>query len=293
MQNIPTLKPCCKECMLEKRLYQFPENISDTQKEQYMNIVRYEVENMENQQGPTIATRHIYDMQKEWFGYHKDYWPLKEKYNKIMLEQEPVLRECIAKAEDPLFRAIQYGIVGNYIDFIAMDEVDVKHLSELIQEATNYEIDMESYGALKADILSAKEIVYLLDNCGEIVVDKLMIECIQTLNPNAKITAIVRGDEIFNDVTMEDAKQVGLTEVVSVIGNGCNVPGTCLELVSKTVKDTIEQADVILSKGQGNFETMQGCNLNVYYIFLCKCDMVAGLFGVPKFTPMLCNELPK
>ena len=152
---------------------------------------------------------------------------------------------------------------------------------------------METYQVLRNEILSAKSIVYLLDNCGEIVMDKLITECIQKLNPKADITVIVRGEEIYNDVTMDDAKQVGLTDIVSVIGNGSSVPGTCLDLVSDEVKEKLLNADVILSKGQGNFETLQGCQLNVYYIFLCKCDMVANLFHVPKLTPMLCNELQK
>mgnify|MGYP003429935203 CR=1 FL=1 len=293
MQNIPALKPMCRECMLQKRLHEYPQTISETDKERYMSFVLNEIENMENQQGPTVATRNIYDMQKEMFGYHQSYWPLKEKYNRMILEQESILRGNINNAEDSLLLALQYGIVGNYIDFIAMDDIDVEKLQQFIQEATNYKLDMETYQVLRNEILSAKSIVYLLDNCGEIVMDKLITECIQKLNPKADITVIVRGEEIYNDVTMDDAKQVGLTDIVSVIGNGSSVPGTCLDLVSDEVKEKLLNADVILSKGQGNFETLQGCQLNVYYIFLCKCDMVANLFHVPKLTPMLCNELQK
>ena len=293
MQNIPALKPMCKECMLKKRLHEYPETISEMDKQRYMRFVLNEIENMENQHGPTVATRNIYDMQKEMFGYHQSYWTLKEKYNRMMLEQESVLRKNINDAEDALLLALQYGIVGNYIDFIAMDDIDVEKLKQFIQEATSYQLDMETYQVLRTEILSAKSIIYLLDNCGEIVMDKLTIECIQKMNPNADITVVVRGDEIYNDVTLDDAKQVGLTDIVSVIENGSSVPGTCMDLVSQEVKEKLLHADVVLSKGQGNFETLQGCQLNVYYVFLCKCDMVADLFQVPKLTPMLCNELQK
>ena len=138
MQNIPALKPMCKECMLKKRLHEYPETISEMDKQQYMRFVLKEIENMENQHGPTVATRNIYDMQKEMFGYHQSYWPLKEKYNRMMLEQESVLRRNINDADDALLLALQYGIVGNYIDFIAMDDIDMAKLQQFIREATTY-----------------------------------------------------------------------------------------------------------------------------------------------------------
>ena len=117
--------------------------------------------------------------------------------------------------------------------------------------------------------------------------DKLIIEVIQRLNPRAEITAIVRGEEAMNDATIEDAEQVGLTEVVKVIGNGSDILGTCLKYISEEARMVIEEADVVLAKGQGNFETLLGYDKNIYYIFLCKCEMIAEMFGVEKFSPML------
>ena len=171
-----------------------------------------------------------------------------------------------------------------------MDSVDENRLEKMFSEASDYALDEDTYQSLKHDIKDAKRIVVLLDNCGEIVVDKLLIQVLKEMNPSAQITAVVRGEEILNDATMEDAIQVGLTDVVDVIGNGSKIPGTCLQFVSEEAKSIIESADVILSKGQGNFESLQGCDLNIYFIFLCKCDMIAELFGVPKFSPMLVKE---
>jgi len=130
----------------------------------------------------------------------------------------------------------------------------------------------------------------LTDNCGEIVLDKLFIREIMKQYPQLKITTIVRGGAVLNDAQLEDAKQIGLTELVAVLDNGNNIAGTWLEEVALPAKQRIEEADVILAKGQANFETLRGCGLNIYYIFLCKCEMFARQFEVEKFTGMLVNE---
>ena len=290
MQNIPELKTECIECMIKARLRQCPETASEADKVIYMRKTLEEISAMHNQHGPTIATRHIYDMQKEMFGLNDSYWALRERFNHIMMEKERTLRAQIRAAKDPLKMAIQFGIVGNYIDFIVMEKVDEAKVEELLQEASSYVIDDVLLEQFRVDILNAERIVFLTDNCGEIVIDKLMMELIQEMNPLVEITAIVRGKEILNDATMEDAIQIGLPETVTVIDNGDDMPGTCLYRISSEAKELIESVDLVVSKGQGNFETLQGCNLNVYYIFLCKCNMIAEKFSVPKFHPMFVKE---
>ena len=151
-------------------------------------------------------------------------------------------------------------------------------------------VEEDVYQALMADLQKGHSVVYLLDNCGEIVMDKLLIRAIQKAFPALQITAIVRGLPVSNDATVEDAIQVGLTEVVSVIGNGNGLAGTSLEHLSPEARKAVDEADVILSKGQGNFETLNGCGLNVYYIFMCKCDMFARRFQVPRFSGILVND---
>ena len=180
--------------------------------------------------------------------------------------------------------------MGNYIDFAVMEHVDENQLEQFFIDAAQYALDEVTYQTMRQDVCNAKRIVYLLDNCGEIVIDMLIIEEVKRLNPQAKITAIVRGEEAMNDATMEDAKEVGLDELVDVIGNGSDILGTCLKYISEEARTVIEEADVILSKGQGNFETLLGYDKNIYYIFLCKCEMIAEMFGVEKFSPMLVKE---
>ena len=287
MQKIPKLKSVCVSCMLNSRINQFPEDAPEEKKVEYMTRVLRELGEMKDSHGPVLATRNIVKMQEELFGKKQDYSELKSKFNQFVMEKVPFLKSEIEKADDSFKRAIQYGIVGNYIDFAVMEHVDEKQLEQLFIDASKYSLDEETYQAMKQDICNAEKIVYLLDNCGEIVIDKLIIEEVKRLNPRAMITAIVRGEEVVNDATIEDAEQVGLTEVVKVIGNGSDILGTCLKYITEEARTVIEEADVVLSKGQGNFETLLGYDKNIYYIFLCKCEMIAEMFGVEKFSPML------
>ena len=140
------------------------------------------------------------------------------------------------------------------------------------------------------DLSKANRLVFITDNCGEIVLDKVLIKTIQDQYPHVKITVMVRGGATLNDATMKDAEEVGMTGLVKVIHNGNDIAGTCLSKLSDDALMCLNEADVILSKGQANFETLRGCGRNIYYIFLCKCDMFAGRFGVEKYTGMFLND---
>ena len=120
--------------------------------------------------------------------------------------------------------------------------------------------------------------------------DKLLIGQLKALYPQMELTVIVRGGEVLNDATVEDAVQVGLTELVPVIDNGNSIAGTWMDEVSAQARHVMEDADLILAKGQANYETLRGCGMNIYYIFLCKCEMFARMFQVPRFSGMLLKE---
>ena len=151
-------------------------------------------------------------------------------------------------------------------------------------------MDEQVYARLLDDLEKADKMVYITDNCGEIVCDKLVVEEMQKRFPGLDLTVLVRGENTLNDATMEDAVQVGLCEVTKVTGNGCGVAGTPLAYVDEQTRRLLDEADVILAKGQGNFETMHGCGLNVYYSFLCKCDWFQQRFGMEKNKGMFVRE---
>lgn len=284
------LNPRCISCLIKSRLEDFPGNTPLEQQIEYMQRMLSAIAKAPKNVGAPVLVREINKIQKEMFGYNQDFTQIKLHFNELMLGKAPHIREKLDMSEDPLKLAIQYAMTGNYIDFGAMDKVNEEKLQRLLDSAVNNHVDGQEYLALRTDLEKADNIVYLTDNCGEIVIDKLLIEEIQKLNPKAAITVIVRGAPVLNDATMEDAVQVGLTSMVRVIGNGNEIAGTHLDEISKEAKELIDSADVIFAKGQGNFETLRMCGKNIYYIFMCKCEMFAERFQVPKFSGILISD---
>ena len=281
----------CLKCVTDRYLTAYPADSTTEQRMEYMkSVMKILSEVTSDIKAPELVTL-ITGKQKEIFGkVTNDYTKEKLEYNSIMLSLESKLEEEIQKSTDPLMLSVGYALTGNYIDFGAVD-VNETDLYNLLDNAKNISVDTFETEAFRKDILSAKNLVYLTDNCGEVVMDKLLIKTIQKLNPGISVTVIVRGFPVLNDATMEDAKQIGLTEICPVIGNGDTVAGTCLERISKEALEKIDSADVIIAKGMANFETLFPCGRNVYYMFMCKCHMFARFFGVPKFTNMLVNDL--
>jgi uncharacterized protein with ATP-grasp and redox domains len=152
------------------------------------------------------------------------------------------------------------------------------------------QIDEEEYKHLKKDLENGSNMLYVLDNCGEIVLDKLLIRQLKKYYPELHITVMVRGEEALNDATIEDAEMVGLTEEVPIITNNSSIQGVVISKLTEEQKEVLDSADVILAKGQANFESLNGYGKNIYYLFLCKCDLFAKLFDVEPFHGMLVNE---
>ncbi len=291
MSNKPIrLNPECVSCLVKKQIERYPADISNSRKIKYMQSVLHTVAQApETMSAPEIVDE-IYKIQKRMFGADKDYTKIKKYFNNMMSELAPDISAVIKKSSEPLKAAVQYAMTGNYIDFAAMDSIDENKLRELLEASQENPIDEAAYSALKQDLMKGKRLVYLTDNCGEIVLDKLLIEAIADLNPLLDITVIVRGQPVVNDATLSDAEQTGLNKQVKVIDNGSSVAGTCMDLISEKAHLAIDSADIIIAKGQGNFETLQKCGLNVYYIFMCKCKMFANRFNVPLYSGILIND---
>lgn len=288
--EIERLNPECISCLIKKQLDSYPEKASNSEKIKYMQeILEIISQAPQSMSAPEIVSE-IYNVQRKMFGTNQDYTETKRFFNNLMIEIEKDLADVIVKSEDQLKTAVQYVMTGNYIDFGAMDKVDENKLRELLSNARNIEVNDNEFQALQSDLMNAKYLVYLTDNCGEIVLDKLLISVIRELNPALDITAIVRGSDVLNDATLIDARQVALTDIVKVIGNGSNIAGTCLNKISPEALQAIDNADVIISKGQGNFETLNRCGRNIYYMFMCKCKMFADRFRVPKYSGILIND---
>ncbi len=214
----------------------------------------------------------------------------KHVFNDLLLSMEDALEQKIRSKKDPLEAALCLARLGNYIDFSALSEVSAEKLLELLGQSEQETLDAEEYGYFRKDLENGKHLVYLTDNCGEIVLDKILIKLLKEQYPQLSIEVLVRGIAVTNDATLEDARYVGLTEVVPVFGNGSGIAGTELTHISEEARRKLEQADLILSKGQGNFETLHTCGLNIYYLFLCKCDWFMQRFQAEHLQGMFVNE---
>lgn len=214
----------------------------------------------------------------------------KQKYNRLLLGREAAIYKEIEDSEDRFVAGIQCAITGNYIDFGAMSEVKEEKLNELLDKRTGIKLDAAELMNLRNELGCAKRLVYITDNAGEIVLDKLFIRVLKDLYPDLEIAVLVRGFPVINDATRADAAYIGLDKMITVIDNGTAVPGTPLEKISEEAAWWIESADLCIAKGQGNFETLRGCGKNIYYLFLCKCELFVRKFQVERFTPVLSNE---
>lgn len=285
------LNTFCLCCQINKQASMIDSFPDEKKKLAYMQNVLTRLTNLqEDDNSPSLYTEFQKHFTKIWGIAPKDYTELKKEFNQLMMDLEEELMLSIRESADPLERALIYSRIGNYIDFAALSHVKKEELLSLIEEGRQESLDKEEYRHFCEELSSASSLVYLTDNCGEIVLDKLVIRILKERFPKLDIQVIVRGFPAANDATIEDAKMCGLTELVSVIGNGNDVGGTWLPHISKESLSLIKNADVIISKGQGNFETLHGCALNIYYLFLCKCEWFMRMFQAEKFQGMFVNE---
>ena len=209
--------------------------------------------------------------------------------NQFVMERLDTIRSRVEQSEDPVYAGLQCAILGNYIDFSALQEVvSFEKLDRMLENALQYAVDEIAFRQLCKDLESANSLLYLTDNAGGIGFDRIFAEQLASKFPQLSITFCVRGGPAANDATREDAEAVGIP--FPVIDNGSQLPGTQLELLGSEAKKAMDTADVIIAKGQANTETLYGCGYNIYYAFLVKCPRFVELFNKDPLTPMLVRE---
>ena len=221
---------------------------------------------------------------KEQIGPLPDYKGVKKEYNDFVLAHQKELRKRIMASADPLRTAIKFARDGNYIDFAAVSDVNADRLMELLKNSAWSRKDQETYEKFVDRCEKAESLLLITDNCGEIVFDRLMVEQLRNRFEKMKITVLVRGGNVVNDATREDAVYVGLDRLAEIIDNGLPVAGTVPELLPPQVLKVLGESDVILSKGQGNFESLSGNGYDAFYLLLCKCELFTNRFRADRFT---------
>lgn len=282
--------PSCEQCLYERQ-ESIAQTIEDKEdREKYLAEVKEALANRKEEDSAPYMVYCFGRILKKYCMDSNIFPDIKRQYNSLMLAMEAEIEAKIEAAPDPLEAAIVYARIGNYIDFGAMNHVDRGELISLLEEESQVRLDKAVYEAFCEECAKARRFLLCCDNCGEIVLDKLFVRQLKKRFPQLTVSAMVRGEPVLNDATMEDAVFCGMDKEAELISNGNGVAGTVVELLSPPARKVLEEADVILAKGQGNYESLSGYAGVVYYSFLCKCELFTHRFGVPRLTGMFVRE---
>jgi hypothetical protein len=244
-----------------------------------------ELENFSLDSCPPQMGKFIYNKVREITQKEDPYKKIKEKSNKLALGFYPQLKEKVKIAEDSLLFSLELAIAGNIIDYGVKHSLDVdKELDNILakeSEAIRHESKaIFNYPAFKDRLAESSNILYLGDNAGEIVFDRILIEQIKENYPNKEIFYVVKEKPIINDALAEDACVCGIDNYAQIISSGCDSPGTILSICSKDFLEKFKSADMVISKGQGNFEALYKKSMRpIFFLFMAKCPVVAKDIG--------------
>ncbi|WP_051375282.1 thiamine-phosphate kinase [Desulfosarcina sp. BuS5] len=226
---------------------------------------------------PPEISREVYEAVRKITYVNDPYKKAKMEQNRLALALSSELKNIIKESDDPLYLALKLAIAGNIIDLGIKKRID--DLKGEIFNTINIPLSINHYPEFKKKILKAQTLLYLGDNAGEIVFDKIFIEEIKKIK-NIKVTFVVRGAPIINDVTMADADFVKMDEVAEVVSNGFDAPGTILQRCDPIISELFSRADMVISKGQGNYESLSGQGKEIFFLLKAKCHVVARDIGV-------------
>ena len=265
------------EKLLEK------ENISVEAKNAFtLDMIRL-YQNNGNSFSAPLFSRELHSILRSYTHNPDPYKEEKKENNDQALNLLHESEKLIQQSNDPFGTSLKIAIAGNIIDFAANDNFNIL---VTIDKALNSEFAIDHSKQLKKALESANSVLYLGDNAGEIVFDKLFI---QTINhPN--LTYVVRGAPVINDATMEDAEYVGMKDITNVISNGYDAPSTIPDKSNKQFQEYFRKADLIISKGQGNLEGLIPLNDDrIFFLLMVKCDVMAEFMKVKKDSFVVYN----
>lgn len=242
---------------------------SPKQEQQAVLAVAEMLKNFDLEKSAPILAIDFYAVIAKVIGCSDPYLAIKKESNKQAEKILPKVREVVLQAEDRLIAAVRFAIAGNIIDYGASESFDIdgliSHCQTLPLIVDHSKHMRERFEKLKED----DKVLYLLDNCGEIVYDKVLLDYLS--ETGVELTLVTRGGAIINDATREDALSIGLDRYGKVITNGIVCPGSPVEICSDEFKDAFDNADLIISKGQGNFETLSESTRDILFLLTVKC----------------------
>ncbi len=228
---------------------------------------------------PAFSANIVYHTFKKVTGIKDPFAGLKKKYNKFAFELYPGLEEILETSTDSLYTAVKIAIAGNIIDFgLDFKKGDRIDLETIMHDIKNKPLARDDYKDFKKAVGKAANILYITDNAGEIIFDRILIE--QLIKQHKNVVVSVKSGPIINDATIEDAREAGLDRLVKIIETGSSKIGIQLESAPENFLYEFNRADLIISKGQGNIESLYGEDANIYFLLKVKCLKVARELGV-------------
>ena len=286
--NIPPMEDLfsleCVHCMINQvinttELANTPE---EKRREIMQKALRYLADGDINRNN-CIQIEAVYRIVTREIGIDDPYLETKRFFDRELMKILPDVRRHIAESADPLATAIRASIAGNLIDLALLgSSVTLDRAQDKVWQIDREPFAIDDVDALRAALAKAERVLVLADNCGEIALDRALVETIHDLYPNAHVQYGVRGRACANDATRDDAELVGMGEVAEVIDNGDGLLTTALPRTSPAFQDAFFGADVVICKGMGNFEGLRSCGReNVFFLMIAKCSPVAKMSGAP------------
>ena len=243
--------------------------------EQVVREVLALAKDLDMSQSPPVMGQKIHRVIRELVGIKDPYREVKKQFNNAALQLYPKMRTYIIESKDMLDTAVRLAIAGNIIDFGVNSKLQESELEKTISACLAAEFSDLKLGLFQQALNEAEKILYIADNAGEIIFDRLLIEQL----PIEKMTVVVKGSPVINGATMEDAVLAGLPRIVEVIDDGSDGPGTILETCSQDFVDRFKEADLVIAKGQGNYETLSDVDKNIFFILKATCPVIARDLG--------------
>jgi len=256
--------------------------------EQVLREVLRVAGNMDLRQPPPLIGQHIHSVIRRLIEYRDPYRDIKNRSNRLALKLYPELKKKVEQSGNAFETAVRLAIAGNIIDFGVQSQLDESQVYEAIEDSLEAPLDSGAVEEFHDAAFQANDILYLGDNAGEIVFDRLLIEQL----PREKVTFVVKGSAVINDATMADALAAGLHDLVSVIENGSDAPGTIPEMCSDSFRSRLSRANLVIAKGQGNYETLSDVAKDIFFLLKVKCPVIARDIGCEVGTTFLQRKRP-
>ena len=280
----------CVDCILKKHMAAARELGDEETAFQFSKAIMDLFVHADPEENSTVMAKEINRLYMQYYGLPQDRFQEEKRFsNDFVAKHLDDIRRQVAASPNPILTALQYSILGNYIDFSALGKsVSFEVFEQMLRNPEQFAFDTTHYHSFCEKLETAKNLLIVTDNAGEIGFDLVLAETITAQYPHVQITFCVRGMPALNDATREDAEFFRIP--FPIIDSGSDIGGTDLRYVNQDTLDALKQSDVIISKGMGNLETLYGSGYPIFFAFLVKCPRVSQIMNKPHMSPMFITE---